>query len=129
VRKLIRRFLDAFNRGKLKTLDRLFDRKPAFEWYSTSAPGERLHAAAYERSTLIRYFGRRQALGERLRLRSFEFNGNTSGSGSAASYGNFEYALLRGAQDLEPSSYYGKGAAHCRRGASDTIFVWSMGPE
>ena len=109
-------------------LDGLFDREPAFQWYSTTAPGERLGAAAYDRSTLIRYFEQRHHVGERLRLRSFQFNGNSPEAGVAL-YGNFEYGLIRAARDLDRARYHGKGAARCRRGGRDTIFVWSMGRE
>lgn len=85
--------------------------------------GERLSGSAYDRSSLVPYFAGRHALGEQLTLRSFRFNGNSSG------YGNFEYGLTRSAADLQPTPYYGKGAALCYRSRSDVIFVWSMGRE
>jgi hypothetical protein len=123
VETLVRRFIDAVNAGDLRALDAVFAREPQFEWYSTDAPGERLHAAAYDRSSLLPYFDARHALGERLKLRSFRFNGNSSG------YGNFEYGLTRSAEDLPPTPYYGKGASFCYHSRSDVIFVWSMGRE
>lgn len=101
-----------------------FAREPEFEWYSTDAPGERLRGSAYDRSSLMPYFASRHAAGERLVLRSFKFNGNSS-----TPYGNFEYGLIRRAEDLRPTPYYGKGAAFCYRTRSDVIFVWSMGRE
>lgn len=121
VETLVRRFIDAFNMGDLRALDAVFAREPQFEWYSTDAPGERLHAASSDRSSLLPYFGGRHALNERLTLRSFKFNGNGSG------YGNFEYGLTRSAEDLRPTGYHGKGASFCYRNRSDVIFVWSMG--
>jgi hypothetical protein len=121
VETLVRRFIDAFNMGDLHALDGVFAREPQFEWYSTDAPGERLHAAASDRSSLLPYFAGRHALNERLTLRSFKFNGNGSG------YGNFEYGLTRSAGDLRPTGYHGKGASFCYRNRSDVIFVWSMG--
>ncbi len=57
--------------------------------------------------------------GEKLRLTSFRFNDNT------ASYGNFEYTLIRSAEDLPPTVYIGKGAAVCDR-TPRTLGVWSM---
>jgi hypothetical protein len=127
VETLVRRFIDTFNSGDLSALDVLFAREPEFEWYSTDAPGERFTPAAKDRASLVPYFRDRHAAGEQLTLRSFRFNGN-SGSGTRT-YGNFEYGLTRSASDLEPTPYYGKGAALCYRSRSDLIFVWSMGRE
>jgi hypothetical protein len=119
VRGVFFRFVDVFNRGDLQRLDRIFARAPDFQWYSTQAPGERFNESAKNRSSLIPYFAERHALGERLKVRSFRWNGG----------GNFEYGLVRSAHDLEPTRYYGKGAAHCYANLPDTIFVWSMGRE
>lgn len=127
VETLIGRFLDAFNSGDLSGLDHVFALEPEFEWYSTDAPGERFTPLANDRPSLVPYFAGRLALGERLTLRSFRFNGNSS-AGSWP-YGNFEYGLTRSAKDLEPTRYYGKGAAFCYHNRSDVIFVWSMGRE
>jgi hypothetical protein len=122
VETLVVRFVAAFNSGDLSRLDALFAQEPEFEWYSTDAPGARSTSLAYDRPSLVPYFAGRHALGERLTLRSFRFNGN-----STTPYGNFEYSLTRSAEDLEPTLYDGKGAAFCYRNRSDVIFVWSMG--
>jgi hypothetical protein len=61
---LVRRFLDAFNAGDLGALDTLFAREPEFEWYSTTAPGERFNSLAKNRASLVPYFADRHALGE-----------------------------------------------------------------
>jgi hypothetical protein len=124
VEALVGRFLKAFDARDLVALDDLFAQEPDFEWYSTDGPGERLLPQASDRPSLVPYFRDRHALGEQLILRSFRFNGNTTGS---RTYGNFEYALTRSADDLEPTPYYGKGAALCYRARPDEIFVWSMG--
>jgi hypothetical protein len=124
VETLVVRFIDAFNRGDLSALDSVFAQEPDFEWYSTDAPGERFTPLANDRSSLVPYFASRHAVGERLALRSFRFNGNSS-----TPYGNFEYGLSRSAEDVAPTPYYGKGAAFCYRYRSDVIFVWSMGRE
>jgi hypothetical protein len=125
VESLVRRFVAAFNDGDAEELNAIFAREPDFEWYSTGAPGERLDPIARDRSSLVQYFRDRHALGERLTLRSITFNGNTTGS---RTYGNFVYELERGAADLAPTPYRGKGAALCYRTRSDAIFVWSMAP-
>lgn len=124
VERLVERFAHAFNSRDLAALDGIFAREPDFEWYSTVAPGERLLPEAADRASLVSYFAKRHALGERLTLERFRFNGNTAGS---RRYGNFEYWLTRAATDLVPSAYHGKGAALCYRERADLIFVWAMG--
>jgi len=118
VRDLVRRFVRAFNRGELAKLDRVFAREPRLKWYSTPPPGARLRAAAYRRGTLIRYFDRRHARGERLRLLRLRVNSRI---------GDFEYRLVRRADDLDPTVYDGKGAVDCFA-RPRAIAVWSMGP-
>lgn len=103
-------------------------RGPGSGWYSTGPPGRRLRGAARDRSTLVAYFAARHERGERLRLRSFRFNGNADDGRGRDAYGNFEYGLIRSADDLAPARYYGKGAARCREGRS-AIWVWSMAPQ
>jgi hypothetical protein len=119
----VKRFVAEFNRGDLRALDRRFAPAERFEWYSTSAPGERFNDAAKDRATLIRYFKARHAKHERLTLRSVKYNG-----AAEAKYGNFEFTLTRRADDLHAAPYLGKGAAWCHRRATDELFVWSMAP-
>ena len=121
---LVERFTGAFNAGDVGQLDGIFAQEPEFEWYSTDAPGERFTPLANDRPSLMPYFRDRHALSEQLTLRSFRFNGNTTGT---RTYGNFEYTLTRRADDLEPTPYRGKGASLCYPNRSDVIFVWSMG--
>ena len=124
VETVVKRFVAAFNAGDLDGLDAIFAREPEFEWYTTGAPGERQPTASHDRSSLISYFAARHAVGERLALRSFQFNGN-----GRRPHGNFQYTLTRSADDLAPTRYIGKGAALCYRERADSIFVWSMAPE
>jgi hypothetical protein len=120
------RFIRAFNEGDSEPLDKLFVREPYFRWHSTPAPGKRVGDDA--RQTLIRYFKKRHEAGERLRLRTFKFGGNSAGGGGDLSpFGNFEYKLVRRADDLRPTEYVGKGASYCYANGRDVIFVWSMG--
>ena len=123
-RTAVSRFVAEFNRGDLRALNRRFEPAGRFEWYSTSAPGQRFHDAAQDRATLIPYFKARHARHERLTLRSFQYNGTSLGLLD----GNFQYTLTRRADDLRPTPYEGKGALFCHRGAGDRIFVWSMAP-
>ncbi len=120
IRKLVNQFVHAFNAGDEPTLQQLWARQGhGFDWYSTDAPGQRIRSAAKDRDGLGRYFAARHATGESLRLTSFQFNGN------AASYGNFQYTLIRRAGDLASTAYTGKGAAICGS-PQPMLGVWSM---
>lgn len=120
VHLLVNRFVRAFNAGDQPTLQRLWAQSGhGFDWYSTDAPGQRIDPAGRDRASLGAYFAERHARRETLRLTSFRFNGN------AASYGNFQYTLIRQADDLPATAYVGKGAALCTT-MPPTIGVWSM---
>ena len=121
-RAVITRFVTAFNAGNRKALNEAWVNKLSFKWYGvTSPPGMRTMAAAVQRSTLLSYFAERHAAHERLQLTKVKVNGVTAGA-----YGNFEFELLRSADDLPggPRLYRGKGAALCSTGR---LMVWSMG--
>lgn len=126
VERAVARFVDAFNRGDRRTLLSVWASEPDFQWYSTTAPGGRVLSVARDRPSLVPYFLRRQAKGERLALTFLRVNGNTEGR---RPYGNFEYRLIRRADDLTPTEYRGKGALHCysARVGPDKLIVWSMG--
>ena len=119
-RALISRFVTAFNRGNVGTLNQLWDAKDWFKWYSVgNAPRMRTNAEAYNRSRLIPYFAARHQAHERWVLTSTKINGYSVG------YRNFEYLLTRSADDLPggPRRYVGKGATSCFNGK---LAVWSM---
>jgi hypothetical protein len=117
---LVGQFVQAFNAGDQPALQRLWARTGhGFAWYSTDAPGRRFSPAAEDRSTLGAYFAERHAHREALRMTSFQFNGHTAG------YVNFQYDLIRQANDLAATAYTGKGAAVCDT-SPRTLGVWSM---
>ena len=121
-RALIARFVTAFNAGNRKVLNEAWVNKFSFKWYGvTSPPGLRSSQAAVQRSTLLSYFAERHAVHERLQLTRVKINGIT-----ASAYSNFEFELLRSADDIPdgPKLYRGKGAATCSTGR---LMVWSMG--
>lgn len=119
VRHLVWRFVSAFNVGDQASLERLWAREgDGFNWYSTGPPGSLTGPQARHRAGLGAYFARRHAQHERLRITWFRFNG------VSASYGHFEYRLVRGADDLVPTRYVGKGGATCRPRLA--LGVWSM---
>jgi hypothetical protein len=120
-RALISSFATAFNRGDARTLNRVWDSKDWFKWYSVSnAPGLRTNAAAMNRATLVPYFVARHKAHERWVLTSVTIKSYSLG------YRNFVYKLTRSADDLpgSPVAYEGKGASSCVTGRLD---VWSMG--
>jgi hypothetical protein len=119
-RAIVIRFIAAFNARNILALDRVFAPAESFNWFSTGAPGARLRAAAYDRSTLMAYFKARHRQGEKLRLVRFKSNGNSNG------YAHFEFRLERRARTLRPTVFQGKGAAICAV-SGDTISVWSVG--
>ena len=123
-RQLVQRFISAFNRGDVQQLDSVFARGMSWRWYSVAtAPGKRIQRAAYNRSTLVKYFRTRHKKNERLALRSFRYVGWVDG------YGHFEYELTRRADDMRPRVarvYVGKGAVSCFAGK---LAVWSMGAD
>jgi len=121
-RAVIARFVTAFNAGSRKALNDTWVDKLSFKWYGvTSAPGLRPFQAAIQRSTLLAYFAERHAAHEHLQLTRVKVNGVSAGA-----YSNFEFELLRSADDLAggPKPYRGKGAAMCSTGR---LMVWSMG--
>lgn len=124
-RRAVTGFVAAWNRGDLAALDRLVAPEPVFKWFSSGAPGSR-GAAAYDRSSLRRYFARRHARGDRIAIVFFRFNG--SDARVDGDYGHFEYTLRRSAQDYRQGEAFravGKGAVNCSLPRT-AIAVWSM---
>ena len=125
-RAVLRSFVGAFNRGDLARLDELFATQPDFQWYSTGAPGLRTRAAASTRATLVGYFARRYRAGDRLRLVSFDYNGDSG------PYSNFALTLRRSASDYRGGAWFrlvGKGAISCRKQPGKLIVVSLGGPD
>lgn len=118
-RRLVRRFTQAASNGNADRADKTFAREPAFEWYSTTAPGARFNAAARDRTTLRAYLGGRIARHERLRLTRL-----TARYERRRNITNFYGTLARTADDLKTTTHRFKGAAACAR--QTQIIVWSM---
>jgi hypothetical protein len=126
VGRVLTTFIGAFNAGKFRRLDALFaakrhsDDAPGFQWYSTGAPGDRTGKAAHNRATLIRYFKRRHAAGERLTLVDWQ------GGGAYRGYAGFGFHVIRKARDIPRAKrLVGKGSAICSdRG--NMLALWSM---
>jgi hypothetical protein len=121
----VSRFVAAWNDGRLAALDGLVAPEPMFKWFSSGAPGNR-GAAAFDRSSLRRYFARRHARRDHIQIRFFRFNG--SDAREDGSYGHFEFTLERSAADYRRGEQFhvvGKGAVNCSL-ARTAIAVWSM---
>jgi hypothetical protein len=118
-RPIVDRFVRAFNRGELAELDSLFAQETeGWSWYAVGdLAGRRSLAAAKNRLNLVAYFDQRHRMHESLRVVEFKEN----------SGGNFEFALIRKADDLadgRPVRRLGKGRIICEAG---TLGVWSLG--
>lgn len=120
VHEIVPQFIDAFNRGDLTELDRLFATSN-FSWYSTDSPGQRFDQAAKDRSTLIPYFAARHRAHERLELISVNVSYALPGDAG------FWFVLTRSADDLQPTRYNGKGGIQCGVMPA-SIAVWAMDP-
>ena len=121
-RSLIDRFVRAFNMGDTSAINGTWASKVSFKWYSvTTDPGARTSTEAARRDTLLSYFIERHAAHESLTLVGLKLHG-VSGGG----YRNFDFRLLRSADDLPGGSvaYDGKGASTCSTGR---LIVWVMG--
>jgi hypothetical protein len=123
-RSVLDAFVRAYNRGELRRLDRLFSRT-RFVWYSASAPGPRLGAAASSRRTLMAYFRERHRRGDRLALTTSRFNGYER----ARDLGHFELGARRRADDFRDGRWFelmAKGALDCSK-PPVAIAVLSLG--
>jgi hypothetical protein len=116
----VTRFLTAFNRGDLHTVDRLFGPIGVFRWYSATAPGERRGRAAFERQTLIPYLRRRVRAGERLRLLTFRITAD-----APRSLGHMNGTVLRSARGYPARTFAYKSSTDCS-GGDPVLVVWSM---
>lgn len=121
VRALVTEFVAAYNSGDIARLDSMFAQPPIFQWFSASRAGERFDPEAQNRDTLASYFTERHAVGERMRLKTFRFNGGDD-------FGNFEVRLGRSAPDYQNGRWFrtaAKGAVYCTD-TDETFAVWSM---
>jgi predicted GNAT family acetyltransferase len=120
--RLLVRFVEAYNKGDSRRLDRIFAPEPAFRWYSAPAPGAgRFSPAAEDRATLLPYFAARHRAGDRLRLKRWTFNGLRASDDTGHFEMTFRRRSARGARWHDSSS---KGAIVCAR---RQVIVMSLG--
>ncbi len=117
-RAVVHDFIDAYNKGDFRTLDRLFAKEPDFAFYRLFP--ERQGPASEDRAALISYFRDRHELGDVFDLTSFRM-GKERGSSPSNIWG-FNYQIRRTSSDLMPwgdGTISGKGAVDC------TITAWN----
>jgi hypothetical protein len=114
-----RTFLAALARGDVSSVVAAFASEPGFGWYSTTAPGARRTQVAEDRSSLIRYFRKRVAQRERMRITK-----RISGTDVLHDRAYLNGQLVRRARDLKPTRFNFKMAVTCS--APPQIIVWSM---
>ena len=120
VHDLVARFVSAFNAGSRRALEQVLAQAGyGWLWYSTDRPDARTNGVADNRAGLGAYFLRRHNHQETLHLLSFRYNGING------QFGEFEYSLVRRADDLAASPYVGKGSVVCSS-SPITLGVWSM---
>ncbi len=119
VANFLLRFLDVFNRGDQRQVTTFFT--PTFSWYVVS---DRIGGVQVSsRDELLKYFARRHAQHEQLRLRKIRVTGsNPPGNGEIL------FLLTRQADDLGGRDKRalvetGKGSISCQK---QTIDVWAM---
>ncbi|HEX2295515.1 MAG TPA: hypothetical protein VHN37_09430, partial [Actinomycetota bacterium] len=69
-RAIVREFVEAFNRGDVDYLDRIWAPEPDFFWFFDQGDHLRRSELSEDRTTLAHYFRQRALLGDQLHLRS-----------------------------------------------------------
>jgi hypothetical protein len=126
VRRILTRFVDAYNRGDMARLDTLFSRK-GFRWYASSGPGARELPEARRRGTLVAYFRARHRQNDRMMLRWYRFNGYERERRLA----HFELEGKRRADDFRSGEWFGfdgKGALDCSQSRASIAVMFIGGP-
>jgi hypothetical protein len=117
---LVRSFVRDYAAREIATVERMWAPEPRFRWFSAGPPQARLGGAAYDRSTLRRYFRTRVRRHERIRIVALEARYDPR-----REIVNFAGRLLRRADDIRtPRVHDFKGAASCAAGPE--LIVWSM---
>jgi hypothetical protein len=118
VQTVVAEFIDAFNVGDARRLDRVFAPPGDFLWYTVDGYGYT------DRTTLVDYLEHAHRDGEQLQLRRLRYNGMSS-----TGHGGFESSLIRRTTDQGSLLYDGKGACTCYADGGNVIAMWGMGRE
>lgn len=120
VRSLVHTFVDAYNRGDVEHIDKLWAQEPDFFWYFVESDmARRGEALSKDRTTLPVYFTQRSAYGDQIVIRELSVRWER---GWHAAW-DFSFELVRRSDEPGASGrYHGKGAAECQR-----LIAWAMG--
>ena len=122
-RALVRYFVDAFNRGDVDALDRIWADEPEFFWFFDGADAVQRSELSEERAALPHYFRRRALLGDQWHLRDL---GVRWQRGWHAAWGvSFELHRVSDEPDVS-GRYHGKGAVTCGDDGQ-LLHAWAMG--
>ncbi|HEX2236297.1 MAG TPA: hypothetical protein VHK89_08475 [Actinomycetota bacterium] len=122
-RAIVRGFVEAFNRGDVDYLDRMWAEEPDFFWFFDSADPLRRSELSEDRITLPHYFRARALLGDQLHLRSLSVRWQR---GWHAAWG-VAFELHRVSEQPDVSGrYHGKGALTCGD-EGQLLHAWAMG--
>lgn len=122
-RAIVRGFVEAFNRGDIDYLDRMWAQEPEFFWFFDSADALRRSELSEDRATLSHYFRQRALLGDQLHLRSLSVGWQR---GWHAAWG-VAFELHRVSEQPDVSGrYHGKGAVTCGD-EGQLLHAWTMG--
>ena len=122
-RAIVRGFVEAFNRGDVDYLDRMWAPEPEFFWFFDSADPARRSELSEDRATLPQYFRQRALMGDQLHLRDL---GVRWQRGWHAAWG-VSFELHRVSDDPGAAGlYHGKGAVTCGDDGQ-LLHAWAMG--
>lgn len=117
-RAVVTEFVEAFSRGDVDYLDRLWAAEPDFFWYADNEDATRRGALAEDRSTLPLYFHERSAFGDALRLRKLEVEWEAGWHGA---WGIRFVAHRTSDAPGAAGVHVGSGAVTCNR-----MIAWAM---
>jgi hypothetical protein len=122
-RAIVRGFVEAFNRGDVDYLDRMWAQEPDFFWFFDSADVLRRSELSEDRASLPHYFRQRALLGDQLHLRALSARWQR---GWHAAWG-VSFRLHRVSDQPDVSgNYHGKGAVTCGD-EGQLLHAWTMG--
>lgn len=122
-RAIVRYFVEAFNRGDVDVLDRIWAQEPDFFWFFDNSDALQRSELSEERAALTSYFRRRALLGDQLHLRELSVRWQRSWHGAWG----VVFELHRVSDDPGVSGrYHGKGAVTCG-GEGKLLHAWAMG--
>ena len=122
VRSLVHTFVEAYNRGDVEYLEKIWAQEPDFFWYFVDSDVlRRGEALSKDRTTLAAYFTQRSMFADRIKVAELNVAWERGWHGAW----DITFEAVRRSDEAGASGrYHGKGAAECQR-----LIAWSMGRE